>query len=51
MSELLIFPVSYNFDNRGSFVLNHPSMGKISNGQFEVDRKHFAFENNFKNST
>lgn len=37
MSELIIFPITYNFDNNGSFVMNHPMMGKIS-GQFEVDK-------------
>lgn len=38
MSELMIFPISYNFNKNGSFAMNHQTMGEISSGQFEIDK-------------
>ena len=36
MSDLIIFPITYNFEKNGNFVMNHPIVGKI-NGKYEVD--------------
>lgn len=38
MSEIVIFPVSYNFDRDDNFIISHPAMGRISSGKFEVDK-------------
>ena len=37
MFELIIFPITYNFESNGSYAMIHPIIGKIS-GQFKLDQ-------------
>lgn len=37
-SDLLIFPITYNFDNNNNFSMNHSIMGEIGKGKFELDK-------------
>ena len=36
MSEKLIFPIIYKFDNKNHFTLNHPIIGEIK-GRYNID--------------
>lgn len=36
IAESLIFPITYNFNNDGSYVIGHPVLGKTK-GHFEID--------------
>lgn len=38
MSELLLFSVTYSFENNGKFVVDFPFIGERINGNFEVDK-------------
>lgn len=38
MSELIIFSVTYSFEKDGKYVENHPALGEVINGSFEVDK-------------
>ncbi|MGV8993660.1 MAG: hypothetical protein ACOH1O_06110 [Flavobacterium sp.] len=38
MSEILIFPITYTFENNGKFLMNFPLFGEPVSGSFEVDR-------------
>lgn len=37
-SALLIFPITYSFNDKGKFEINHNTMGIISSGRFEIDK-------------
>lgn len=39
MSELIIFSVTYSFGKDGKYVENHPALGEVINGSFEVDKR------------
>lgn len=39
MSDLVIFSVTYSFDSKGKYVEDHPALGEIINGSFEVDKR------------
>ena len=38
MSDLVIFSVTYSFEKDGKYVQNHPALGEVINGSFEVDK-------------
>ncbi|MGO4819970.1 MULTISPECIES: hypothetical protein [unclassified Flavobacterium] len=37
MSEILIFPITYDFESNGSYTMTSPMIGKIY-GQFKIDQ-------------
>ena len=37
--ELIVFSVTYSFKTNGKYVENHPALGEVINGSFEVDKQ------------
>ncbi|EIA09887.1 hypothetical protein [Flavobacterium frigoris] len=44
MSDLIIFPITYNFDSNGNYTMTNPMIGK-THGKFKIDKvtKKIAF--------